>query len=247
MKLKVINSNSKGNCYILKDNTGEILLIECGVVIDKIKQAVDYDMHSIVGCILSHGHSDHCKAAKDLVKYGVRIYTSEGTKNTLKIPDKNAIVPVLAMKKYKVGNYTIMPFKVEHDCSEPYGFLIQHAEMGLCLFMTDTYYCEYVFQNLNNIIIEANYCEDIIDKKLALSKTTGFVRDRVLQSHMSIQTCIKTLQSYDLKRVNNIVIIHLSNGNSSEIEFKQKVRNATGCNVHIADKGMEINFDKTPF
>lgn len=247
MKLKVINSNSKGNCYVLQDNTGEILLIECGVAIDKIKQAVNFNLNDIAGCILSHEHLDHCKSAKDLSKYGVRIYTSDGTKNALRFADKKPIVSVVAMKKYKIGNYTVMPFDVKHDCAEPFGYLIQHPEMGLTLFMTDTYYCEYSFTGLNNIIIEANYCEDIIDKKLSAFKTTGFVRDRVLQSHMSIQTCIKTLQSYNLKHVNNIVIIHLSDSNSSEFEFRERVRSATGCIVHIADKGMEINFDKTPF
>lgn len=177
---------------------------------------------------------------------GIKIYTSAGTKSKLKT-DSHNIIAIEAMKRFKVGEYTVMPFDVKHDCAEPFGFLIQHKEMGLVLFMTDTYYCEYNFKGLNNIIIEANYCEDIIDRKLASFSTTGFVRDRVLQSHMSIQTCVKTLKEYDLKAVNNIVIIHLSDGNSNETEFKEKVRNATGCNVHIADKGMIINFDKVPF
>ncbi len=246
MKLHVINSNSKGNCYTLTDNKGNILIIEAGVNINRIKEAISFNIDKVAGVLLTHEHLDHSRSVADLVKYGLNVYTSEGTKDALKSKSRN-ILAVPPMKKFRIGSYTVMPFDVKHDCAQPYGFLIQHEEMGLTLFMTDTYYCEYKFSGLNNIIIEANYCEDIIDRKLSQSSTTGFVRDRVMQSHMSIQTCIKTLKEYDLKHVNNIVVIHLSDGNSNEIEFKNKVRSATGCSVHIADKGLTINFDKVPF
>mgnify|MGYP001408558766 CR=1 FL=1 len=41
--------------------------------------------------------------------------------------------------------------------------------------------------------------------------------------------------------------IHLSDGNSHEIEFKEKTEKATGKTVHVADAGMIIDFGKTPF
>jgi len=182
---------------------------------------------------------DHSRSAQQLAQFGIKIYTSPGTKQALKFESRNIIaVPVL--KNFKVGPYTIKPFDCKHDV-EIYGFLIEHEEMGLTLFMTDTYYCEYVFPGLNNIIIEANYCENI------LNETVGFVRDRVIQSHMSLQTCIKTLNEYDLTQVNNIVVIHLSDKNSDERLFKREVTEATGKNVTIANKGVIINLDKHPF
>ena len=47
--------------------------------------------------------------------------------------------------------------------------------------------CPNRFANINNILIEANYCDMIIDEKLRINNK--FVRDRVIQSHMSIKTC----------------------------------------------------------
>jgi len=107
--------------------------------------------------------------------------------------------------------------------------------------------CRYKFKDLNNIIIEANYCKNIVRRRLLEKGIHEAVRDRVIESHMSIDTCIELLKANDLTAVNNIVLIHLSDGNSNEIEFKQRVENATGKNVHVANKGKEFDFNRTPF
>jgi hypothetical protein len=64
---------------------------------------------------------------------------------------------------------------------------------------------------------------------------------------MSLDTCIKTLKANDLSLVNNIVLIHLSDSNSNEIEFKKEVKQATGKTVTVANNGISIDFNKTPF
>ena len=55
------------------------------------------------------------------------------------------------------------------------------------------------------------------------------------------------LSRNDLSKVNNIVLIHLSDSNSNAVEFKNAVRKATNCNVTVADANQTIPFDKTPF
>jgi len=39
--------------------------------------------------------------------------------------------------------------------------------------LTDTNFCDYTFPDLNNIIIEANFCHDIIKKKYSHSTDNG--------------------------------------------------------------------------
>ena len=128
---------------------------------------------------------------------------------------------------------------------EPLGFLISHAECGVTLFLTDSFYSPYKFNGLNNLIIEANFCEEIIDAKLKFDRK--FLRDRILKSHLSIQKCIDLLNVNDLSAVNNIVLIHLSDSNSNEVEFQQKVQQATGKNTIVANNGLDLIFNKTPF
>jgi phosphoribosyl 1,2-cyclic phosphodiesterase len=53
--LKVIGSSSKGNSYVLRSDTGT-LLIECGVPFKQIQKAVNFDISNIQGCLISHEH-----------------------------------------------------------------------------------------------------------------------------------------------------------------------------------------------
>lgn len=246
MRLKVINSNSFGNAYIL-ENKDEALLIECGVRFDKIKQAISFNLSKIKGCILTHEHGDHAKSIDDVLRAGIRVYASEGTHNACKTSSHHRSVVVKNRQQFQVGSFKVRSFDVKHDVAEPLGFLINHVETGNVLFLTDSYYCEYTFRNLHNVIIEANYAQDIVDRRMATGGTIKMLRDRVLESHMSIDTCIKTLKENDMSQVNKIILIHLSDGNSDEARFVREVQDSTGKYVKAAVAGMEIDFNKTEF
>jgi len=247
MELIIINSNSAGNAYILQSSSGEALLIECGVRFDRIKQALGYNLLKVVGCIVTHEHQDHCKAVKDVLAAGINVWASEGTHSEMGTATHHRARYMDIDKTAVMRGFLVKCFETKHDCKEPLGYLVQHEECGTVLFLTDSYYCEYNFAGLNNIIIEANYCQTILDKRLADGVNPKFLRDRVITSHMSLATCKLTLQSYDLSAVNNIVLIHLSESNSHAARFKSEVEEATGKTVHVADAGMRIPFNKTPF
>jgi phosphoribosyl 1,2-cyclic phosphodiesterase len=246
MQLTVINSNSQGNSYLLH-NAKEALIIECGVHVNKIKQALGYNLLKVVGCIISHNHQDHCKSVKDVLAAGIPVWTSTGTHEAMGTLMHHRSRVAHAETEFIVGGFKIIPYDVKHDCPEPFCFLIYHPECGTVLFLTDSYYCEYNFKGLNNVIIEANYCQQILDERLASGVNPKFLRDRVIESHMSLTTCKETLQAYDLSSVNNIVLIHLSDGNSDEARFKKEVQEATGKTVYVANAGMTIDFNKNPF
>lgn len=246
MQLKVINSNSAGNAYIL-ENDQEALLIECGVNFDKIKQALNFNLRKVVGCLVTHEHGDHAKDIDKVMSAGINVYATEGTFRSLNKSQNNRAVITFSGDQFRLGGFTVRPFKVEHDVAEPVGFLILHQECGKVLFLTDSFLCEWIFPGLNNIIIEANYSQDILDAKVAAGSNPKFLRDRVIQSHMSLETCKSMLAKHDLSQVNNIVLIHLSDGNSDEKRFKNEVEQLTGKQVHVAVAGLVIPFNKTPF
>jgi len=245
MKLKVLSSNSKGNCYVL-DNGAEALVIEAGVPLSEVKKAVDFDISRIVGCLISHEHSDHAKYADKFVQARIPVFASRGTIDALGSKGKGIESPGMAFA-FEIGGFKVMQFPVKHDASEPWGFLIQHHEIGTLLFATDTYYLEYKFNGLTNILIECNHSNELLKQRFEDGKITDGQYNRALQSHMNFETCKKTLLANDLSQVNNIVLIHLSDGNSNAKEFQQGIAQATGKTVHIAEKGLEININKTPF
>lgn len=247
MNLKVISTASIGNAYIL-ETENEALLLECGVHIDSIKKAINFDYSKVVGCIVTHDHGDHYKSIQKVLDLGINVYASKGTFDSDIFPSSGHRRNIIESKQiFKLGNFKIMAFDVKHDAAEPLGFLIEHPECGKVLFLTDTNYCEYTFKGLNNIIIEANFSKEIIDRKFGSDSGKEFLRNRILRSHFSLENCKDMLAANDLSNVNNIVLIHLSDSNSNEKQFHKEVSELTGKNVTVASKGMIIPFNKTPF
>jgi phosphoribosyl 1,2-cyclic phosphodiesterase len=245
MYLKVISTGSVGNSYLL-GNENETLLIEAGVNIKDIKQALNFDYTKVAGCIVSHSHGDHAKSIKEVMALGIETFASKETLMTKDCYDHHNARLLIHTKTRQIGAFKVMPFEVKHDvpCM---GFLIEHKDCGRVLFLTDTYYCKYTFPNLNNIIIEANYSKAIIDKRFGAESGKEFLRNRILRSHFSLENCKDMLSANDLSAVNNIVLIHLSDGNSNEKQFVDEVHELTGKSVCAAVNGMEIPFKKYPF
>lgn len=180
------------------------------------------------------------------MKYGIDVYTSPGTIEALKLNSHRA-KHVEAGKKYSVGNFDVIPFDVKHDCPQPFGYMVRHKEMGVMVFLTDSFYSPRKFKDVNHFMVEVNYDPIILQENVNKGVIPAFVARRVMESHMSIDTCIDLLKANDLSKVVNIVLIHLSDSNSNPEDFKERVKKATGKNVIVARKNMKINFDQIPF
>ncbi len=251
MKLKILKSGSEGNCYLL-DSGKEVLVLEAGVPFAKVKQALDFDVKKISGVLISHEHKDHAGYFKQYVNSRVPCYLSEGTLKSLQSvnlsTNQSLVNTIDVMELLEIGDFKVLPFPVEHDASEPLGYLINHPQSGNILFATDTYYLKYKFNDLSNIMIECNYDYELLNENLPESDPMKRVqRDRVLKTHMSYQNCLRTLTANDLSKVNNIVLIHLSKANSNADLFESGIREATSKNVIVAKENIEIEFNKTPF
>jgi phosphoribosyl 1,2-cyclic phosphodiesterase len=246
MKLKVLGSSSSGNCYIL-ENDNEALILEAGIKLAEVKRALNFNLKKIVGCLLSHEHGDHSKYMNEFLNDAIPVWASEGTIHNTEIKGFRLPLILTAGHLLKIGNFQIIPFETKHDAAEPVGFFINHEETGNILFATDTYYLPNRFAGLNNILLECNYRMDILEKNMQNGRISVAQRNRTLQSHLSYETCLKTLLGNDLKAVNNIVLIHLSNDNSHEKDFVNGIQQETGKTTLAAKPGMIIEFNKTPF
>lgn len=250
MVLRVLGSSSSGNAYIL-ENVGEALLIEAGVNFKKVVAALEGNISKVVGCLITHEHGDHAGRINEVLNAVIPVYATQGTIDNAKV--KSEWKPRTLEREgngYKVqqiGGFKVIPFATKHDCAEPVGFYIWHPETGGILFATDTYYLPNTFKGLNNVLIECNYDPEILDRNVEEGRLIPTLRERVRESHLSIDTCIDALKANDLKAVNNIVLIHLSAGNGDPVAFKDRVYRATGKRVHIVAPGLSINFNKTPF
>lgn len=245
MKLTVLGSSSSGNSYILEASDG-VLIIECGMPFIEVKKAIDFKIGRIVGAIVTHQHGDHAKYIAEYLKSAIRVCALKDVFDAHTLKQRIFCKTIEPMHGYRIGTFKVFALPVEHDVP-CVGFVIEHAEMGKMLFITDTMMFEYRIENLSHILIEANYSDEILDYNIENSITPASMRPRLLQSHMEIKTTEHILQSSNLDSVNEIVLIHLSNNNSDAEQFKQRIMQKTGKPVIIAKRGVTVNVSKEPY
>jgi phosphoribosyl 1,2-cyclic phosphodiesterase len=239
MKLKCLGSSSNGNCYIFEASDG-ILILEAGIPFSEIKKGLGFKLNGIVGAVITHQHNDHAASMKNLADCGVRIYTSQHVLESKGLTGHHFCHAIEPMHGYRIGGFKVFAFPVNHDVP-CLGFVIEHAEMGKTLFITDTMMLEYRFPGLDHIMIEANYADRVLDYNIENGYVPEAMRERLLGSHMELETTKGILAANDLSKTREIILIHLSGDNSNKEMFKDEVERATGLPIYIADKGLEID------
>ncbi|WP_445506648.1 MBL fold metallo-hydrolase [Niallia sp. 03190] len=231
IEITAIATGSKGNAYRVTDGTTSILL-ECGINYRDIQRAFDFKMSQVAGCLLSHEHKDHCKSIRDILRTGIDVYMSSGTKEAIGV-EHHRIKTVQAKQQFKLGTWTILPFDVQHDVSEPYGFLLANQQGEKLLFATDTYYIKYRFPGLTHLMIEANYDMGILNENIATGRVPTVMKKRLMKSHFSLDNVKDFLRANDLSKVQEIWLLHLSDNNSDELLFKNEIAALTGKLIFV--------------
>lgn len=232
INIKTLASGSSGNAYLIDDGHSQLLL-ECGIKYRDIQIALNFDTKNIMGCLISHEHKDHTKGLKDVLRAGINCYMSQGTSEAEGIKH-HRIKTVEARKKFTIGDWKVMPFEVEHDVNEPFGYLIMNEQGEKLLFATDTYYVRYRFKGLKYIMIECNYSLAILEDNINNGRVHPAMKNRLIKSHFSLENVIEFLKVNDMSKVEEIHLLHLSDTNSNEIEFKNRVQEATGKRVLVS-------------
>jgi len=246
MRLKVIGSSSKGNSYILESDTGSLIL-DAGVRFKEIQKALNFDLSSVRGGLVTHEHKDHSKGVVEAMKAGIDIFMSKGTADVIGGNHHRSNI-VKAGTQVNVGDFIVLPFSTEHDAAEPLGYLIQHKPTGeKLLFATDTYFIRYRFSGLNYILVECNYCRDILDENIQAGRIPESLKNRLIESHFSLDNVKGFLRANDLRQVRKIILIHLSDGNSDAARMVREIRELTGKDVEAAEPGKVIDLELCPF
>jgi phosphoribosyl 1,2-cyclic phosphodiesterase len=231
--ITVLASSSAGNAYLVGGRSP--LLLDCGLSYRELQRATGYKLTGLAGCLVGHEHADHSKAAPDLMRAGINCYMSAGTAEALGLTG-HRLRAIKALDLLMVGGWAVLPFDTVHDAAEPLGFLIA-GEGEKILYLTDTAYCRYRFRGLTRIMIECNYSREILDRNIEAGKLHPGLRRRLLRSHMGLDRVLTFLAVNDLSAVREVMLLHLSDGNSDAVGFKRAIQAATGRMVRVAEKG----------
>ena len=144
------------NCYVAANSeTQEALIIDPG---DNASGIIDYadkkQLHP-VAVLLTHGHFDHCMAARELADhYGISIYVHEDEKEIMENPAYNCCGMigrelVFTADKYFHGqtdHISLAGFEIEvfHTPGHTPGGVSYYVRSDGILFSGDTLFCESV-------------------------------------------------------------------------------------------------------
>ena len=232
IQIRTLASGSKGNAYHINDGHTQLLL-ECGIPFKSIRKALDFKTTNLAGCLITHEHKDHCGGLNDVLKAGINVYMSAGTKETIGV-NHHRIKTVQSKSKFTVGTWTIFPLDIQHDVSEPLGFVLANQSGEKLLFATDTYFIRYRVLGLTHIMVECNYSEKILYENIASGRVHKAMAKRLRGSHFELENVKEFLRKNDLSKVQEIHLLHLSDTNSNEALFKREIQELTGKVVYIA-------------
>lgn len=236
MKLKCIATGSTGNCYTLTSDSGETLILDCGIPIKEIKKGLNWNVKGIVGVLCTHKHLDHSKSVLELCKTGFHtvvpylIYSKSETFGC-RMKKSNFKIDTFALTTID-GNWTHTD--ADGTPCPIYGFLITQKEMGKMLYITDCKLIKWKFKDINHILLGVNYDKDLIDRD-----NTGKA-NHVFRGHLSIDTACDFVKSNDSDSLQNVIMCHLSSENADKDSFIAKMKNAVNeANVDVAERNKE--------
>ena len=180
---------------------------------------------SVAGCLITHEHSDHIRSAEALCKMGVECFMSEGTYLKSVKHYRMSIIK----KKFKAGTFNITTFDLEHDSAQPIGYLIRSSLTGeSLLYATDTASIPTTWDNLNYILVEANWSQSLLDTNITNGLMTSEMKERLIRTHFSLAKVVDFLWATDMSKVKQIHLIHLSHKNANKELFVNTVQEIFG-------------------
>lgn len=236
-KLKCISSGSHGNAYIIECEN-ETLLLELGVAWNDILNGLNYNLKKVVGCLVSHKHNDHAKSIPNALKSGVSVFSCEEVSTIHK-----GVKTLYKGFKKTIGGFVIIPLPLKHNC-ECYGYIIKHKEFGKLVFATDCLDFKYKVKDVNHWLIECNHSEDIMIDNMC----NNIYSVSANENHLEISKTIKALNANYSCELQNIVLLHLSQGNADKVSFIGRVKEEVCFNsVFVAESGFELELNESEF
>lgn len=165
--------------------------------------------------------SDHSKSLEDFKKMGIPVWQPYLDENKLQ-------------RRY-FGGFMVRSFDVPHDNEPCVGYLIECPNHDRLLYATDCEYIRYSFKkmNLNHILIECNYQQELVDRDLP-----QYVHK--IRGHCSLSTCKEFIKVNATDSLQTVILCHLGQETTEPEECVAEIQSVAKCKIYVAEKGMNI-------
>ena len=181
-------------------------------------------------------HQDHVKSLDYFINLGIPCY---GNKDVCSIHKGCIELP----KVLKVDGFKVQTFELVHDVPNN-AFVIDTDDGIRILYCTDTKRIPKKVKGVHYAIIECNNDQHaIIDNEME----DVFTKSKP-ENHQSLDECIRYLKAINNVNLQCIILWHMSMTNIDENKAIAMVKRELGFdNVVVADRGMEIEIQKSEF
>mgnify|MGYP001553585909 CR=1 FL=1 len=171
MRFAVLGSGSKGNALVVESGATRVL-VDCGYSPRELKSRLQYlhlDVRDIDAVLLTHGHGDHMKGAKQFAgALGIATYATEETKRFCAgFGGLRNHVPIAAGRTFRVGDVDVHPVATPHDAPGSVCFVVDdgHERVGVCtdLGMPTDRVAE-ALGSCDSLLLEHNHDVDMLER-----------------------------------------------------------------------------------
>lgn len=218
MIVHTLASGSTGNCTIVKNSNGRIVILDCGIRLDTITSNPNFTNFSDVDFVFSsHCHLDHSRALKDLELCGCKTISYKTLENNT--------------QRFEIGDWQILTFPVEHNAPN-WGIVLKDKLTGEKLCYVTDFTKMPIIEGIDHWLYEINYDNSTVDDILFSDDfdklNLGFKYHNGLDNTVDYFSQVKT-------RPKSITICHLSKNNANRENIITTMRQFCD-NVKIARK-----------
>lgn len=183
-------------------------------------------------------HGDHVRSIDALMRYGLKAYSSTDVASIY--PKCNIIEP---KKKYQIGGFQIMGLPVPHGDCPNLAYWIKTPDGQTLLFATDLQELPWTIKGIDVLMLECNYCEETVLNNLC----NGVDINSRPDNHLSLERALEATRRLYNAKLNKVILLHLSDGNSNEDLIKRRFKEELGIDVLIAESGLTVNLNEDDF
>jgi phosphoribosyl 1,2-cyclic phosphodiesterase len=236
LKLCVLASGSSGNCTFIGTERTRIL-VDAGLSARKTAERlaqIGERIETIDAICVSHEHGDHVQGIRVLQKnHGIPVYANSGTAEAIGTPQGARFTTGSA---FSIGDFTIHPFPVPHDASDPVGFVFMAGERRVGIATDIGMVTGALRERLRScriVVLEANHDEGLLheaDRPWSLKQ-----RIRGNQGHLSNRAAAELATGLAAEGLEHLFLAHLSGDCNSPRHARTEVetRLAAAGHTHV--------------
>jgi len=240
VKLCVLASGSAGNAILIR-TASSALLIDAGLPLKDLAQRLaeaGCAFDQIQGICISHEHSDHVSGlALVHSRHQIPVYSNRGTIEALQQEEGFRDLRCRLFttgQAFTVGDFTVEPFAVSHDASEPVGFVVIAAGIRVGI-VTDTGMATTLvrahLRDCRVVVVESNHDE----KMLRDAKRPAYLKQRIMSrhGHLSNKAAANLLAEIAGPHLHTAYLAHLSREcNRGDLALETAQRGLTDAGHH---------------